>query len=54
MIYDKEESIIRNLLTFKSATYQKVYEDSICWGTKVRAPGISCNTRPEKMHGEFF
>ena len=28
MIYDKEESIIRNLLTFKSATYQKVYEDS--------------------------
>lgn len=27
MIYDKEESIIRNLLTFKSATYQKVYED---------------------------
>lgn len=28
MIYDKEESIIRNLLTFKNATYQKVYEDS--------------------------
>ena len=28
MIYDKEESIIRNLLTFKRATYQKVYEDS--------------------------
>jgi len=28
MIYDKEESIIRNLLIFKSATYQKVYEDS--------------------------
>lgn len=28
MIYDKEESIIRNLLTFKSATYQKVYEDN--------------------------
>lgn len=28
MIYDKDESIIRNLLTFKSATYQKVYEDS--------------------------
>lgn len=27
MIYDKEESIIRNLLTFKNATYQKVYED---------------------------
>lgn len=28
MIYDKEEGIIRNLLTFKNATYQKVYEDS--------------------------
>ena len=28
MIYDKEESIIRNLLTFTNATYQKVYEDS--------------------------
>lgn len=28
MIYDKEEGVIRNLLTFKSATYQKVYEDS--------------------------
>ncbi len=28
MIYDKEESIIKNLLTFKSATYQKVYKDS--------------------------
>ena len=28
MIYDKEESIIRNLLTFKNATYQKVYDDS--------------------------
>ena len=28
MIYDKEESIIRNLLTFKNATYQKVYENS--------------------------
>lgn len=28
MIYEKEESIIRNLLTFKNATYQKVYEDS--------------------------
>lgn len=28
MIYDKEESIIRNLLTFKSTTYQKKYEDS--------------------------
>ncbi len=28
MIYDKEESIIRNLLTFKNATYQKLYEDS--------------------------
>ena len=28
MIYDKEESIIRNLLTFKGATFQKVYEDS--------------------------
>lgn len=27
MIYDKEESIIRNLLTFKGATFQKVYED---------------------------
>ena len=27
LIYDKEESIIRNLLTFKNATYQKVYED---------------------------
>ena len=26
MIYDKEESIIRNLLTFKNATYQKVYD----------------------------
>ena len=28
MIYDKEEGIIRNLLSFKNATYQKVYEDS--------------------------
>ncbi len=28
MIYDKEESIIRNLLTFTNATYQKVYEDN--------------------------
>lgn len=28
MIYDKEESIIRNLLTFKDATFQKVYENS--------------------------
>ena len=28
MIYDKDESIIRNLLTFTDTTYQKVYEDS--------------------------
>ncbi len=28
MIYEKEESIIRNLLTFNKATYQKVYEDN--------------------------
>lgn len=28
MIYDKEEGIIRNLLSFKNATYQKVYEDN--------------------------
>lgn len=28
MIYERQESIIRNLLTFKNATYQKVYEDS--------------------------
>lgn len=28
MIYEKEESVIRNLLTFKNATYQKVYKDS--------------------------
>ena len=28
MLYDNEESIIRNLLTFTNATYQKVYEDS--------------------------
>ena len=28
MLYDKKESIIRNLLTFTNATYQKVYEDS--------------------------
>ena len=27
LVYNKEESIIRNLLTFKNATYQKVYED---------------------------
>lgn len=27
LLYNKEESIIRNLLTFKNATYQKVYED---------------------------
>ena len=27
LIYEKEESVIRNLLTFKNATYQKVYED---------------------------
>ena len=27
LIYDKDESIIRNLLSFKNATYQKVYED---------------------------
>lgn len=29
MIYDENESIIRNLLTFKNAAYQKVYEDSV-------------------------
>ena len=28
LIYEKEESIIRNLLTFKNASYQKVYEDA--------------------------
>lgn len=28
MMYDKDESIIRNLLTFKNASYQKVYEDN--------------------------
>ena len=28
MIYDKEESIIRNLLTFKTTAYQKVYDNS--------------------------
>lgn len=28
IIYDKEESIIRNLLTFKTNAYQKVYKDS--------------------------
>ena len=27
MIYDKAESIIRNLLSFTHATYQKAYED---------------------------
>lgn len=27
LIYDKDESIIRNLLQFKSAAYQKLYED---------------------------
>lgn len=27
LVYNNEESIIRNLLTFKNATYQKVYED---------------------------
>jgi len=27
LIYDKEESIIRNLLTFKNASYQKIYKD---------------------------
>ncbi|MEG1009298.1 MAG: BREX system P-loop protein BrxC, partial [Clostridia bacterium] len=27
MIYDNQESIIRNLLTFKGATFQKVYEN---------------------------
>lgn len=29
MMYEKEESIIRNLLTFKSASFQKVYIDKI-------------------------
>lgn len=29
IIYEQQESIIRNLLTFKNATYQKVYEDSV-------------------------
>ncbi len=28
MIYDKEESVIRNLLSFKNASYQKTYEDN--------------------------
>ena len=28
MIYEKEESSIRNLVTFKNATYQQVYEDA--------------------------
>ena len=28
ILYDKEESIIRNLLTFKNASHQKIYEDS--------------------------
>ena len=32
LIYEKEESIIRNLLTFKNASYQKVYEDAKSFG----------------------